>query len=258
MGYKPTTSLGEQVGRYYKNAGGLDKAVDAAQEAQENRDPKVLDGLLWPKWGRGQMSMQVPVEVGSRDDEWKDSNGLHWLHPDNSHSIWLNKDGTHKQSTLEHEASHAAYLPTYDALDSQIKASADSQAWPRPHRGDDGYVGSSMQNFRHYLTDPAEVDVRLAEVKRRYAHHTGNLVQTPEEARKAWDWWRSYSRNLDRPMNEGSKSPFERPDEEPTMSREQFDFYDDLPPQMKQQMLHRMPELVDRGNAIRTLKAQMG
>jgi hypothetical protein len=106
-----------------------------------------------------------------------------------------------------------------------------------------------------YLTDPTEVDVRLAEIKRHYAHHTGRLVDSPEEAQKAWDWWRSYSRNFDPGVNES----LERPGENPSLEREDFEFYDNaLSPQMKQQMLHRMPELVRSEDKIREYRQQLG
>ena len=37
-----------------------------------------------------------------------------------------------------------------------------------------------------------------------------------------------------------------------------FETYDSLPEQMKQQLLHRMPELVNSGSRIRDLKRQLG
>lgn len=254
MGHKPTTSLGEQVGRYYKNAGGLSKAVSSAQEAQKNRDPKVLDGLLWPKVEKGRINKQFPVDVSAESNQNADG-----LYDTENESVWLNKDDRNQQATLEHELSHGAYIPSVGARGKQYTASRDSSSWVRPH-GDNttgAWDWGSRSDTANYLTDPTEVDVRLAEIKRRYAHHTGNLVETPEEAQEAWDWWSAYGRNLEPQYNEGM-SPYERPNESPTMSRDQFNFYDSLPPQMKQQMLHRMPELVDRGNVIRGLKGQMG
>lgn len=247
----PTTSLGEQVGRWYRNAGGLDRAADAAQEAQKNRDTKVLDGLLWPKWERDRLDRQIPVSVRHRDDVPSDVEGAYAASGPNAGSIWLRPGQRQMQASLEHEATHGAYVPNPAARARQRAKSNKSETWTRPDsKGDTEYF--------HYLTDPAEVDVHLAEIKRRYAHHTGNLVETPEDAKKAWDWWTAYGRNFDPAHNMDRDKQYERPAESPTMDRRDFNFYDSLPPQMKEQMLHRMPELVDRGNAIRSLVRQMG
>lgn len=236
LGYKPTSTLGAQIGRWYDNAGGLKKAISAAQESQATRDTSVLGDAMWPKW--------KPEDVTSRtatvemSDRLPSRNTGEWS---TDGAVYLAKGGDKElQSTLEHELSHNAYVrdrPTFRGQSSA--ASAGGSAWSVPER----HGFEHDPGFASYLMSPAETDVRLAEVKRHYAHHTGRLVDSPAEAQKAWDWYRSYNRNF----QPGVNPEIERPGEEPTMTTRQFEFYDSLPDDAKKQMLHRMPELVKGG-----------
>jgi hypothetical protein len=230
LGYEPTATLGSQIGRWYENAGGLGKAIDAAQQSQQSRNTRVLDGLMWPKWKPEDVTSRRPSSI-TRSPQYAvpNANGA-WYH--NSSRVWLAPDA--RQSVLEHELSHNAYIRDAKTGASQAAAAEQSQNWDMPHGG------TARGDRAKYLAAPEEVDVRLAEIKRRYAHHAGRLVDSPEEAKKAWDWWRTYNLNFG---PAGSKQ-VERPEDRPTLYRRDFEYYDDLPGHMKTQMLHRMPELV--------------
>ena len=170
------------------------------------------------------------------------------------------------QSLLEHELSHGAF-PAGGEQDRDM-ANAFLAAGPARNPGQFGPDYEKMQREQYgdevnYLSDPAEVDVRLAEIKRRYAHHTGNLVETPAQAQDAWDWWRQnralmgMNRMDENAYNQDQTQlkqiapenrPAYTPPDVPTLRTDQFeDYYDRLPDDQKQKLFHRMPELV-RGN----------
>jgi hypothetical protein len=243
-GYGPTTTLGAQIGRWYDNAGGLDAAISGAQEAQKNRDPRVLDGLLWPKWKPGDVTKRMPQAVNRVAGLDNGTNGQ-WHAGTTEILLRAGEDPATGeplvgQGALEHELSHNAFSRNADTTRQQRDPlRADARDWIVPH-GDD---------YKAYLLSPPEVDVRLAEIKRHYAHHTGRLVDSPEEAQKAWEWWRWNQLNF----MPGFDEQIERPGDNPTLDPEDFYWYDSQPPQMKEQMLHRMPELVSsrREDSIR-------
>jgi hypothetical protein len=83
-----------------------------------------------------------------------------------------------------------------------------------------------------YLTERVEVDPRLADIRRRYAHTFGRDVQTVEDAQKAWDWWR-------KSQNAWAEAPNDRP----TIDRAAFGLYDSLPDYAKQALLVRMTQV---------------
>jgi hypothetical protein len=107
LGYQPSFSLGDQVGRWYERAGGLDNAASSAQKAMENRDPKVLDGLLWPKWDTGGLKERLPVSDVHRDGDTT-PNGTFFP---SDRSVFLKPGVENHQAVLEHEGSHALFLP---------------------------------------------------------------------------------------------------------------------------------------------------
>lgn len=172
------------------------------------------------------------------------------------------------QSLLEHELSHGAF-PAAGEQDRDM-ASAFLTAGParNPEQFGPDYEKQQREQYSNqinYLSEPAEVDVRLAEIKRRYAHHTGNLVETPAQAQNAWDWWRQNRALMG--MNRVDEDAYNQdetqlkqiapenipaytPSDLPTLNTGQFeDYYDRLPDDQKQKLFHRMPELVQQQNA---------
>lgn len=288
MGYKPETTLGAQVGRWYGNAGGLDNAINKAQQAQQNRNPTVLQNAVWPTWKPEDVTQRtVPITTINPGPAvnyrglW-DPEGTGWLPSNTFGSQFTNSPRVEMRSdanaaTLEHELTHNTLLRD----DKTWRAVANAgYRWPRTPRS---AIPPGMRDEHvEYITQPLEIDPRLAEVKRRYAHHTGNLVTTPPEAEQAWNWWREnrdrlhgrtayvagdpslYEKSLEYeqaagvpqseqtswPLHEWWNNKYNRlPPENwerdaPSMRRDDFDLYDALPAEQKQQLFHRMPELV--------------
>lgn len=114
----------------------------------------------------------------------------------------------------EYLASQAAMLSGMSGED------IDQQFTPLIDTGD---------SYGDYLMRPASIDPRLAEAKRLYASLTGKMVDTPEEAVKAWELYKqSYQ---DGP-----------PLYDPVMG-EDYQWYEKYPELMKQ-MMERMPGVV--------------
>jgi predicted SprT family Zn-dependent metalloprotease len=86
----------------------------------------------------------------------------------------------------------------------------------------------------NYLMQRAELDPRIAEVRRRYAFYTGKDVLTPEDAAGAWEWWRANREWLE---------DLSTPTDLPSMMRSHFDTYDALPASSKQIMFKRMTQI---------------
>ena len=312
-GDAPAT-LGQHIGRWYTNTGGLNTAINSAQQAQQNRNPKILHENAWPKWQPSDVTQRtVPVRVGVDDPfasgTWSPADAaqghqsaLVQVRPQlgyqqDANGKWNEVPKTDAQgnfiplqATLEHELSHNSYIRDKDTRDAQRAAqnnpTENTAPDYRPNLGPESLAND--EGTRKYLLNPAETDVRLAEIKRRYAHHTGKLVETPAQAHEAWNWWRENSPRLhgesvelpgDPDINQkstsfydqGNKNPFgtgsTRPirewwdkqhnrepvqnweEERPTLGPDQFKLYDALPDNEKQQLFHRMPELVQQQNA---------
>jgi hypothetical protein len=136
-------------------------------------------------------------------------------------TIALNGNRLPTQYVLEHERSHSVFGP-----DQYVEPGVQDE-------------GSRFANSRatEYLTQPQEMDVRLANIKRHYAYNTGRIVNTPEEAERALKWW---GRNSDDFDNEAPET--ERP---PNHPKTEAGTYLLLPDELKQKVLRRMPELVN-------------
>lgn len=95
---------------------------------------------------------------------------------------------------------------------------------------------TSNGDWSDYVANPTEIDVRLAEIKRRYSAATGRPVNSPEEAEKAFDWfhlWGGGEPAVDK------KHYSDDPSYEPI-----YTGYFGAPEESKQQMYRRMMELV--------------
>lgn len=84
-------------------------------------------------------------------------------------------------------------------------------------------------SYGDYLMRPASIDPRLAEAKRMYARLTGRVVDTPEEAAKAWEM---YKRNYQDVL----------PQDGPVMG-DDYQWYEKYP-ELMDQMMERMPGVV--------------
>ena len=255
-------SLAGNVGRWYSRAGGVDKAVLAAQQAMRNRDESVLPLDRWPVWGREAVYAPVkeerfvekpeqPARGRMSVDRYADGR----IKP----VISVSPDAPSRQATKEHELTHAVSLshgelPTYRKQSESALAGSEEQA--------PGTYIDRNEWRAGYLTRPIESDARLAEVKRRYAYYTGNLVTTPQEAVAAWEWYKQHEGLFDADENAAAaaeKQPTVTPQvDAPTLKPMDTEFYDSLPDSEKQKLFHRMPELVNREDRIRNLRTMAG
>jgi hypothetical protein len=103
----------------------------------------------------------------------------------------------------------------------------ESQLEPKVPR----YDGGDFDPFFNYVGRRAEIDPRLAEMRRRYTHSTGNSVRTPEDAKQAWDWWQNNAADWQFGPNR------------PTMDLIETRFLDALPETAKGVMYRRMTHL---------------
>ena len=273
----PRRSLGSQISRWYDRAGGLDRAIEAAQEAQQSRNPGVLDGNTWLKWKPDDVKkLEVPVRLvknmqSSQVSGGNVTTGGNYNINERVVRLVANPPKEEAQGILEHELSHAAYLSGPDAfkkmrfattkanplirlINGVSKVPADkkwqtddiAKASPTALRllASSGSLADANK-YKAYLLDPAEVDVRLAEIKRIYAQQTGKLVRTPEQAAAAVVWFKKHmfedpEKKLENYLRQNKSLP--------SIDAMQFDVYESLKPEQKQQLLHRMPELVQQQN----------
>jgi len=103
------------------------------------------------------------------------------------------------QGTLEHELGHQAFQPRpgqpgYDPEFSLFDW--HTPALPPGSGGLPGYFEGGVEGW-DYATKPAELDPRIAEIKRVYSRaHPGRYVRTMEDAREAWDYWGKMQRTM--------------------------------------------------------------
>ena len=243
LGPKPSPGShtpSENIGRWYENAGGFDNAVRAAQDAMQTRDnlqaaepmparSPVLCRERWPRWAADSVYRPVGEERFRPDDP----HGARGLYDPARDAIRLKEGVRNGPAVREHEHTHAY------TMRGLTEGSGHSYAAPmRWANAGSELSRAGLHDFIEYIQEPREIDVRLAEIKRRYAHHTGDLVDSPAAAKQAWDWWRA-NQNVVYP-------DYDSPDKDdyPTMDDRQFEHYDKLPDEVKELFYKRMPELV--------------
>lgn len=321
-GALPTTTPRAQLGGWYANAGGFDKAVTSAQNAIQHRTPGILNPNTWTTWNQNRLDTKIPVDMSGRDITSPTTRGQYSYDAGGQISIRPDLTPQNSAAVLRHEATHGLLLPDLGTRQtSRVAAGLDPAPAPTPtappqpttrntamapaptiaqqaFRGVAGlasgaagiaggaaslatapvrmavsavYPGKQTQpaqptprvdstwsvpdlaqqaaptnsedaEYNKYLLNPAETDVRLAEIKRQYAHQTGTLVETPEQAQDAWKWYQ---------QNQDKLSP------DMTLEPEQFELYDSLPEEQKTQLFHRMPELVQNTQGQYKYSAQL-
>ena len=264
---KRITSLQEQVGRYYPaESGGVAGAINKAQEAQE-KNPGNLDRKRWPLQTRegiegDQLVGYGPAEEGVRPNAaayyqspQTDALGIRGLSqehtiPGISYINDANDDSfggeTDEQNSLEHELTHGSILGGPDGrtpgIGGEIRKNTGPFSPSREYKGENKDHNPSMYYGKKdlgYAMSPAEIDVRLAEVKRRYAKHTGIIVDTPEKAEQAIKWFDTTRGERKYEMGEHDSGNHE--------------LWNMLTPDQKDEILHRMPELVMDINVLEGL-----
>jgi hypothetical protein len=204
-----TKTLREDISRFYEPAGGIDRAIEAANLAMQQTDDP------FRKWDTRNLDVQVPVVMAPLDPR------VNGQYSPKTRRITLNSDSVPTQNSIEHERSHAAFGP--DQLPEQALAQEESK-----------YAG---QRNTKYISSPQEIDVRLANIKRHYAYNTGKIVTTPEEALEAIKWWGRNSDDFNDQAPEREQPAF-RPQAEAGT-------YLLLPEEERNKVLRRMPELVN-------------
>jgi hypothetical protein len=249
----------QAVSRWYENTpGGFDSAVENSQRALREH------GLVYPTdrssgygaWSPSRVDLRSPVSVNwalgpmhARGTYTPETGAVH-LNP-----LLLAASPKGRHPTLEHELTHAllgqsprpGVRPSARAgasrFDDTPSGSATLSLNPKLANqynsgGPDAYLAEkrlrSLVDDETYVMSRAELDPRVAEVRRKYAFFTGRDVASPQVAEDAWNWWRA---------NRGWLEDISSPTELPTMARSLFDIYDALPDESKRVMFKRMTQV---------------
>jgi hypothetical protein len=204
-----TNTLREDISRWYEPAGGIDKAVAAAQQAMQKTDAP------FQPWDVKDLDRKIPMEFTEMP---AGSNGRYM--PDRK-VVQVNRDEPPSQYTLEHERSHSVFGP---------------DQYQSPGISDTGTRFLGKRNTA-YITQPGEIDVRLANIKRHYAYNTGKIVTTPQEAEEALKWWGRNSDDFEKEVPEAERPAY--------LPKKEAGTYLLLPDEQKMKVLRRMPELVN-------------
>lgn len=163
-------SLADDISRWYEKAGGLDTAIDLAQQAGARWRP---EDIYKDRPVTFEDSENVRYQSGKKPvrGSYDPATGTVRMAPEYRTDVYGgSKSG--RQAVLEHERSHGALgVPTRDDPVAQAGGAFESPG------------------FGNYVLTPSEMAVRLAQIKRRYAHATGQIVDTPEKAQEALYWY---------------------------------------------------------------------
>jgi hypothetical protein len=238
--------------RYYRHVGGIDKAVEGAEQSMQKntaKPPMPNWRRNWTQWNTSNIKKPTDVYYSEYVDAGKPSpyhgalaqprkNAIPSEQPAVMMASPAVRDGLRptmkspwdrNQSALEHEVSHDLFgLP--EARTSN-KTWADNLRTPSM-RKDEGY---------RYKSQPSEVDVQLAEVKRRYAAVQKRLVNSPEEAKRALEWWKRRGPIIDK-QTEGGK-------EDSSYGDRFRNILMDMDEEGLKNFYHRMPELVQNNQS---------
>lgn len=249
----------QAVSRWYENTpGGFDAAVESSQKALREH------GVVYPHSNSPAYGMWEPQDVDKRtavkvnwalgpfDSRGTYSNDRVLLNP-----AYLDAAPKGRNPTLEHELTHAMLDKTrpvgllrgahwqngFQRFDrtppgsvtlAQNPVLAERYAGGGPDALDAERRLRPLVDAENYVMQRAELDPRIAEVRRRYAFYTGQDVVTPEDAARAWDWWRANREWLE---------DLSTPTDTPSMTRSQFDTYNSLPEESKSIMFRRMTQV---------------
>ena len=235
-------SLGKHIGRWYDKApGGFDKAVADAQTAQNVNDGgQRLDRNKWVRYPASAVDAKIPTNIPKSLMPLKVtgySSAFGGTPEQRPITVPHPRGQKANQNTLEHELTHSAFGQSPRSLAGKPTSDKD-------------LVAMGGGDYNKYLLNPVEVDVRLAEIKRRYANETGRIVDTPQKARAAWDWFHSPNASVKKYKNTSGQTYPTSPgqpatwyDDRPTY-RDNEGSYDRLPEETKKEFQLRMMELV--------------
>ncbi len=206
-----TDTLRQDIRRWYQPAGGLGIATFLANLAAENNGSQPFDP--------NGMDEEIPVQMANIDRRYRG-----WWSPGSNAIVLSDKmlaDHSGRQSVLEHERTHGLFKTgSTESVDPVARYSKNAH----------------VPEWAAYTKSPSEIDARLAQIKRRYAYHTGQIVDTPGEAIRALKW---YGRNHD------SMDP-ESPDFDAELKNTAGEYLM-MPKDKREKVLKRMTEVVDAG-----------
>jgi hypothetical protein len=240
-----SASLADYVSGWYANSGGIDKAISKSQETQNINDKNnSLDRDIWPSILPEAINRKFRVINDS--PKIKGATQALFTYDDMSAHFGL----SFTPSIADHELTHGAtYGPSrYDAGFDPNKQWDPIVNGKRAHELPPDRDTRFSENKARYSLEAAEVDARIADVKRRYAFYTGKLVTNPEEAKKAWEWWKENQKTLDPQQHT----------ESPIIDHHDIKIYDSLDKKYRDQIFNRMPELVKTDKALKSVNMQNG
>lgn len=247
------TSLGEQVDRWYEPVGGIGPVLrNALTRGAMNFGG--LDRKRWPaltsegvnrqqRIYRGDDYLADGIEEGEVGGYYRANSELENLltgtrRPSRAGDFIHLLDEGSDNHMKEHELTHGALLGGPAGMDVGIGETSEENRGTFTQEGTPEFLlqrtsTGEVTDQSDYFSNPIEIDVRLAEIKRRYAYHTGVEVQTPEQAADALEWFNATREDRGRGDSMG------------------HNFLDSLSPEQKQEIFHRMPELVFDGSLQR-------
>lgn len=251
----------QAVSRWYENTpGGFDAAVENSQRAMKEH------GSVYPRpnspayghWHPDDVDAPTPVRVNWAYGPF-DARGTY---SGSSREVAINPvflDAAPKSVNplVEHELTHALmdkrrpegslgraeWQSGHERFDDTPDGSVTLSMNPKladqyGSGGPDAMLAEKslrpLVENEKYIMQRAELDPRIAEVRRRHAFYTGKDVLTPEDAADAWEWWRANREWLE---------DISTPTDWPSMMRSHFDTYDSLPPASRQIMFKRMTQV---------------
>jgi len=251
----------QAVSRWYGNTpGGFDEAVASSQKAlREHGDVYPhSNSPAYGRWNPEDVDSPTPARVNWNLGPFDARGSYSGSRRDITiNPVFLEARPQAINPTIEHEVTHALmdkgrpdgplgmeeWNNASQRFDNTPYGSASLAMQPRlaaQYNGGGPGASFAEESLRplveqeKYAMKRAELDPRIAEVRRRYAFYAGKDVLTPKDASDAWDWWRS---------NRGWLEDFTQPTDTPSMTYSQFNTYDSLPPESKQIMFKRMTQV---------------
>jgi len=229
----PGVTFRDAVGHHYASRpGGLNRVLVKSQEAMDKQGvpfPIWDDHFQYGRWSLRDVDTPMPVRL---DPELQKigAGGIWRNNAIGINPLTAGADGPRsgRNATLEHEATHGLTL-------SPLSRRGLTPSWSAPYQHmpfDSEFFGDGITG-NEYLMRRSEIDPRLAEIRRRFASLEGRDVNTPADARDAWDWWKENQQQF----NLGGEQPMT------TLYPSAFALYDSLPESSKSILFRRMTQI---------------
>jgi hypothetical protein len=236
MGPKSKESLYENIAHYYdKRPGGIEKAIEEAVAYRKKIGPqKGFPGS--PEKFEKKIRQEHAI---SSEDPGSGALGSYMTHlPLLDEKIRIDpsvadreRGQKYQQHVKEHELTHASTLPALS--DPEF----DSE-YLNP-------IGKPRTEFQKYVNMPAEIDPRLAEIKRVYVHmNPGKKVTSPEDARKAMEFIKRQQTGIRPELNYDTSDAQKDYPGLPYLQRDIQEWEETMDKDTMERLFKRMPSLV--------------